>query len=130
MLFLKALTFCDVIVLLNQIFQQVHIMPNIECVHFIQLCLTFYLRPNISDRFPSHFIRVQIFQINFSLKNEKIIHPNSHCNFPIVQWILSICQYWYLWPACLLIPAKGLFVIFSDQYFYKHHKTPSLVGPH
>ena len=38
-------------------------------MHFIenfQLCLSFYPRPNISDRFvnlASHFIRVQIFQI-------------------------------------------------------------------
>ena len=32
-----------------------------------KLCLLFYPRPNISDWFPSHFIRIQIFQINFSV---------------------------------------------------------------
>ena len=65
-------------------------MANIECVHFVQIYLSFYPHPNTSDRFPSHFIRVQIFQINFSLKNEKILLPNSHCNFPIVHWSMII----------------------------------------
>ena len=54
-----------------------------------QLCLSFYQRSNNSDRFvnlASHFIRVQIFQIYFSLKSEKFLCPTSHCNFPIVQW--------------------------------------------
>ena len=32
-----------------------------------ELYLSFYPRPNISDRFCSHFIRIQIFQIDFHL---------------------------------------------------------------
>ena len=32
-----------------------------------ELCLSFYPRPNISDWFPSHYIRIQIFQTNFSV---------------------------------------------------------------
>ena len=37
-------------------------------IHLCQLCLSFYQRPNISDRFvnfASHFIRIQILQICF-----------------------------------------------------------------
>ena len=40
-------------------------------IQIYQLYLSFYQRPNISDKFvnlASHFIRVQIFQIYFSLK--------------------------------------------------------------
>ena len=32
-----------------------------------ELYLSFYPRPNIADRFRSHFIRIQIFQIDFHL---------------------------------------------------------------
>ena len=34
---------------------------------FLELSLSFYGRPNISDRFTFHFIRIQIFQIDFPL---------------------------------------------------------------
>ena len=33
----------------------------------------------------SHFIRVQIFDKYFPLKNEKFLFPTSHCNFPTVH---------------------------------------------
>ena len=32
-----------------------------------QICLSFYPHPNILDRFPSHFIRIKIFQIYFPI---------------------------------------------------------------
>ena len=34
---------------------------------FLELSLSFYDCPNISDRFTFHFIRIQIFQIDFPL---------------------------------------------------------------
>ena len=88
-------------------------MNNIECVHFVQLCLSFYPHPNISDRFPSHFIRVKIFQINFSPKNEKILRPNSHCNFPIVHWLAfkgDLAPHMYEeWRHCLISNVVAFF---------------------
>ena len=50
-------------------FQQVHIMSN-------------GMRKTITDALS--ICR----NVNFSLKNEKILLPNSHCNFPIVHWVI------------------------------------------
>ena len=52
-----------------------NVLTNALCVFvngelalgFLELSLSFYGRPNISDRFTLHFIRIQIFQIDFPL---------------------------------------------------------------
>ena len=65
-------------------------------IQLCQLCFSFDQRPNISDRFfnlASHFIRVQIFQRYFSLKNKKKLFPTSYCNFPIVKCLFSGWQF-------------------------------------
>ena len=45
-----------------------YVKLHLRCpIQICQLCLSFYPRPNISDRFLSHFIHIQIFQIDFPL---------------------------------------------------------------
>ena len=55
---------------------------------FLELSLSFYGRPNISDRFTFHFIRIQIFQIDFPL----ILYlqgQNEHLSIRILELSLS-----------------------------------------
>ena len=68
-------------------------------LHFIenfQLCLSFYPRPNISDRFvslASHFIRVQIFQIHlWGTKWTVVNHAYFYCRREALLSIIIITK--------------------------------------
>jgi len=55
---------------------------------FLELSLSFYGRPNISDRFTFHFIHIQIFQIDFSLILY-LLGQNEHLSIRILELSLA-----------------------------------------